>query len=282
MLTATPSTPLRSQVAMLLLAALAACAQAAGPVETAREGPLRIVSLDYCADQFVLKFAERDRILAISPDATGDFSHMRDAAAGLATVRPRAEDVLALQPDLIVRSYGGGPGATALFARAGIDVLEVGWTPDLGAVQANTLRMATALGAPEAGEALVREMDARLARLATGPADATALYVTPGGVTTGPGGLVGDMLSKAGLENFETRPGWHPLPLERLAREAPDTFVYADFEGGAGPWSAARHPLFLRRLSETDVIRIEGAWTACGGWFLLDAIERLADRDSDG
>ena len=48
--------------------------------------PQRIVSLDYCADQYVLKLADEEQILAISPDAVKDFSYMREAAAGVPTV----------------------------------------------------------------------------------------------------------------------------------------------------------------------------------------------------
>lgn len=46
-----------------------------------------------------------------------------------------AEDILALQPDLIVRSYGGGPNAAAFFKRAGVPVLNVGRANTLGDVQ---------------------------------------------------------------------------------------------------------------------------------------------------
>ncbi|MEM9738833.1 MAG: ABC transporter substrate-binding protein [Pseudomonadota bacterium] len=253
------------------------CSSPGAPQSTDNDRPMRIISLDYCADQFVLKFAERDQILAVSPHAGEDFSFMRDAALGVPSVRSSAEDVLALKPDLVVRAYGGGPGASALFERAGIPVLDVGWSPDMAAVRANTLRMATGLGQTQKGEALVAEMDARLAAL-SGSLDMTALYTTPGGVTPGPGGLVGEMMDLAGFENFETRPGWHPLPLERLAYGLPDVFVFAEFEGGAGPWSAARHSIFKSAMKASHVVEIEGAWTACGGWFIVEAVEVLAEQ----
>jgi len=85
---------------------------------------MRIVSLDYCADQYVLKLADPESVLAISPDAVKDFSYLQDAAKSVPTVRPIAEDVLSLKPDLVVRSYGGGPNATSFFAQAGVPVLQ--------------------------------------------------------------------------------------------------------------------------------------------------------------
>lgn len=133
------------------LALLSACSapETNDRVESRPVGrPVRIVSLDYCADQFVLKLVDRDRILAVSPDADADFSYMRAAAVGLRKVRPVAEDALILEPDLIVRSYGGGPNAAAFFEKAGVPVLNVGWASDIDAVKAVILDMAEGLGEP--------------------------------------------------------------------------------------------------------------------------------------
>lgn len=241
--------------------------------------PARIVSLDYCADQFVLGLADRDRILAVSPDAGKSFSYMREAAAGLRVVRPRSEDVLPLDPDLVVRSYGGGPNIGVFLARAGVEVAEIRPAENLDGVRRVLREMAETLGAPERGAALVAEMESREAALRRRPGTETVLYLTSSGTTTGPGTLVHEMLRAAGLRNFQREPGWRPLPLERLAYERPDRVAVASFS--AGPiqleaWSAMRHPLVREQLRELPVTLLPGAWVACGGWFLLDAIEALA------
>lgn len=243
--------------------------------------PRRIVSLDYCADQFVLKFADRAAIVGLSPDAGADFSYMRDAAEGLPTVRPRAEDILLLRPDLVVRSYGGGAGVGAQMARAGVAVLNVGFAGAIADVRATILRMAAGLGAPAAGAAAVAQLDARLAAAAPPPGAPaiSALYLTTGGWTAGRGTLVNDLLLAAGLANHEAREGWRPLPLERLARQEPDLIAAAFFETSSqnpSRWSSARHPVTRRMLARRPVVALEGAWTSCGGWFLADAVEALA------
>ena len=235
--------------------------------------PARIVSLDYCADQFVLKLVDRDRILAVSPDADADFSYMRDAAAGLPTVRPIAENVIILKPDLVVRSYGGGPNAAAFFERAGVPVLNVGWAPDIEAVMGVIEEMAGGLGAPQRGAEVVADMRARLAAVADevqgdDAGENSALYLTPAGVTTGPGSLVHDMLRAAGLANFQEQPGWRAIPLERLAYEQPDLVAAAFFEGSGtyvDAWSRMRHPVARAQMKERPVVSLPGAWTVCGG-----------------
>ncbi|MEL7129397.1 MAG: ABC transporter substrate-binding protein [Pseudomonadota bacterium] len=247
--------------------------------------PMRIVSLDYCADQYVLKLADREQILAISPDAVEDFSYMRDAAQGVPSVRPIAEDVLILKPDLVVRAYGGGPGVSSFFERAGIPVLQVGWASrvdgeETGSIPNLIQHMAAGLGHPVRGEALIADFRERLGAIGEGNGGKAALYMTPAGVTTGPGSLIHEMLLAAGLENFEEQPGWRSLPLERLAYEQPDLVAAAFFEtltNHPNAWSAARHPVAKAQIASPDTVPIDGAWTACGGWFILDAIEALAE-----
>jgi len=267
-------------LAALTLTGCGPASPAEPPVEPPAR-PQRIVSLDYCADQFVLKLADRAQIAAVSIDADADFSFMRAAVGDLPQARATGEDVLARRPDLVVRSYGGEANIGALLGRAGVPVAQLGWAGDFQGVRANIRAMAAAFGHPERGEALIAEMDARLAAAAApaGRDAPRALYLTPAGFTTGEGSLVHEMLETAGLRNFETEPGWRPIPLERLARERPDMVVAAFFESRTNlvdSWSAARHPVAQRQMRDRPTAPLQGAWTACGGWFLADGVETLA------
>lgn len=246
-------------------------------------GPQRVVSLDYCADQYLLKMLPPTRILAVSPDANKRFSYMRDRAEGMRQVRPIAENVLRLEPDLVVRSYGGGPRVASILESAGIDVLQLPYANTLPEIREAILYIAEQLGVSERGTALVFEMDERLANIRTTDKERTALYMTPTGVTSGPGTLVHEMLVAAGLRNFQQIAGWRSLPLERLAYEQPDLIVAAFFDDDAihpELWSPMRHPVAKRQLRNQPVVMLQGAWTSCGAWFLLDAIEALATEPS--
>lgn len=253
----------------LLVSALAMPVRAAGAV----------VSLDYCADQFVLALLPRARILAVSVDATEHFSYMREAARGVRKVRSVAEDVLILAPDLVVRAYGGGANAPHFFRRAGIAVFQLGFVQSIDDVRENTRRVATALGEAARGEALIADMDRRLAAVRRHAPGTRALYITPGGFTAGPDTLVHEMLAAAGLANFQQQSGFRELPLERLAYERPDLIVTAFFgtrASSADAWSAAHHPIVRRQMAAAPLLHLDGAWTSCGGWFLVEAVEALA------
>lgn len=270
---------MNTRVALFALLALGA-----GSVASGEPLAQRVVSLDYCADQFVLKLLPRSRILAVSPDAEKHFSYMRDAAKGLAQVRPVAEDVLIIRPDLIVRSYGGGAHAARFFESAGVPVLQVPYAGKIAEIRSTIAFLADHLGVPERGREVVAEMDARLRKVQEESETRSVLYMTPSGVTSGPNTLVHDMLLAAGLTNFESQPGWRSIPLERLAFEQPDLVAAAFFSvdtNHPAMWSPMRHPVAKQQLRDRPTVMLDGAWTSCGGWFLLDAIEALASRSAE-
>ena len=128
---------------LLLLLALPAAAEEAKPT---------LVSLDYCADQFVLAMADRNQILAVSKDAEKPFSHLREKAAGLPKVRAATEDVIALGPDLVVRSWGGDAQALRFYERVGIKTHQLGYASDIEGAAAVTREAGAAMGQAEKGQ----------------------------------------------------------------------------------------------------------------------------------
>jgi iron complex transport system substrate-binding protein len=257
---------------------------AADAAEPARRAG-RVISLDYCADQYALKLLDRTQILALSPEATAEYAYLRAVAADIPQVRPRAEEVLALAPDLILRSYGGGPNARAFFERAGVRVVSVQPGNTIASVFDALTATAIALGVADRGRATVNELKARLLAIEPPTRLKNVLYLTPAGFTSGPGALVHELIVAAGLRNFEEAPGWRPVSLERLAYEQPDIIAAAFFEGTLGErtdaWNPLRHPLLRRQLEAVPRVVLPSAWTACGGWFLIDAVERLSAAAHD-
>jgi len=240
----------------------------------------RIVSLDYCADQYVLQFAAAENILALSPEAVQEFSYLREQARDFPSVRPIVENVISIKPDLVVRSYGGGYGIVGVLDQLDIPVVQIGYANTLAEVQQSVLTVSAALGAADRGEHLVAAMRKRLQEIsiAAGTAKSSALYTTPTGVTAGPGTLIHDILLAAGFDNFEHKPGWRALPLERLVYSGPDVVAQAFYQSAYGHrdlWSAAAHPVTQRQLASAGRVSLDGAWTSCGAWFLMDAVEAL-------
>lgn len=235
-----------------------------------------IVSLDYCADQFVLGLADEAQILALSPDAEKPFSYLRESAKGLPKVRAMAEDVIALQPDMVVRSWGGDKRALALYQRLGIRTLQLGYASDFDGVKDVTRAAGEAMGQAARAEALIAAMPPPAE-----PSGKTALYLTPAGVTSGAGTMMDAIIKAAGLENAASGTGWMELPLEQLVLAPPDLAVTAFFGFGSDAhdrWSVARHPVMRRLLTETTAIDLTESRLTCPAWFVADEAAALAEQ----
>lgn len=244
-------------------------------------GP-RVLSADYCADQFALALADRSQIAALSVDAEKDFSYLRDQAAGLRRTRAEAEAAVASGADVVLRFWGGDP---ARFERLGLAVVTLDYAADFGGVKANIRKAATALGAIDRGEALIGETDRRLAALAArGTAHQSALYVTPGGVTAGKGTMIDAILHAAGVGNIAAERGlsyWPALSAEALIADPPEFIVTGFFSSESeriNHWSATRHPALNDTLGRAARIDLPADVLACPAWFSLDAAEAIRER----
>ena len=271
---------------MMLVAV--ACSRENTPPPTATTTATRIISLDFCADQYLLALADKQAIAGLSVDATKSFSYLREEAKGFPQIRPRAEDILLQKPDAVIRTYGGGPRIGEFLERTGINVIQIDYANDLAGIRSNILKTATALQQDARGVALVEQMDARLAAVEARKAkndNKAILYLTSKGAVAGRGTMVDELINHAGLSNFEHKQGWGEISLEALAYKQPSMIAAGFFDGDdaqTDQWSPARHPLARRALSDADVIPIPGALTACGGWFTLDAIEAMNNADKGG
>lgn len=257
-------------------------------VTSAAQGKPRVVSMDYCSDQYVLALADRDQILGVSTGPTASHSALRARSEGLPRVREAAEDVIRRDPDLIVRSYGGGLRAQAYYERLGLPVHSLGYASTFDDLRPIIRATAAALEQTERGEALIARMDADLAAAsAPYPGEAPAvLYVTPGGVTTGQGTMMHEILTAAGFENLAARNGargWRDLSLEALVHDPPELIVTGFFhtaDDRVNMWSSTRHSVMRDLLATTPTIHMDGAYLACGTWFMAEAA-RKARQDAE-
>ncbi|WP_395670762.1 ABC transporter substrate-binding protein [Phenylobacterium sp.] len=239
----------------------------------------RVVSFDQCADQFVLAISPRHAIAGLSPRADDPDSRLRASARGLPLRRVGLESALAARPDVAVRYWGGDPRLTDALARRGVRIVTIDEAGDFAGVRRNIRKVAAALDQPARGEALVAEMDARLARAAGAWKGASVLYVTPGGVTAGGGTLIDAVLRSAGLANAERRPGFHTISLESLALTPPQTVVLGFFDAfrlAGDHWGAGRHRVLQRIVAERAVASLPGSMLGCPDWGAAEAAEQLA------
>jgi len=241
----------------------------------------RVLSLDSCADQYVMGLAARDSIVGVSTRADDADSRLRPLAKGLPKRRIDLESVLAARPDVAVRYWGGEPRLLAALERRGVRVVTVQDAGSFAEVRANVRAVAAAIDRRPQGEAVIAGMDARLARAAGAWRGERALYMTPGGVTAGQGTLIDAVLRAAGMTNAETRPGFQTISLEQMALSPPKAVVlgfFDTFQLSGDSWGIGRHRVLQRTAATRQVASLPGALLGCPDWGAAEAVTLLAEK----
>lgn len=250
---------------------------AAAPVAAAP----RVLSLDQCADQFVLALSPRSAIVGLSTRADDADSRLRAFASGLPKRRADLETVLAVRPQVVVRYWGGEPRLVEALASRGVQVITIFEAAGFGDIRTNVRRVAAALQQRQEGEALIGRMDRQLATAAGAWRGTAALYLTPGGVTAGRGTLVDAILRAAGMTNAEIRSGYQTVSLEQLALDPPPAVVqgfFDTFQLSGDSWGLGRHRILRTVVAERSVASLPGSMLGCPDWSAAEAAVLLAGR----
>jgi iron complex transport system substrate-binding protein len=239
----------------------------------------RIVSLDQCADQYVLALAPRGEIAALSKRATNGDSYLKAAAAGLPQRRATLESILGERATIAVTYWAGDLRLPVALSARGVQVVQIGEANDFAGVERNVRQVSAALGQAPAGQRLIARMEGQLAQSRGAWGGARALYLTPGGFTAGRGTLVGAMMAAAGLVNAASASGYGPVSLEDLVLHPPAALVlgfFSDLAGGRSRWTIAGNG-YLQTLSrDRAVASLPGSILGCPAWSAADGTVALA------
>ncbi len=264
----------RRLLTILIIAAAGASAATAAP-----RPPARIVSLNLCADQYLLALADPAQIVALTRFARDpNMSAAANAARTIPVSRGSAEDVLMLRPDLVISSPFRRQTVAAVLAGRNVATLDLPPADSYTAIVTQVRQVAAAIGHPDRGETLIRRMDTALARLPRAPGGGrTAAYYQRRGFLTGTGTLVDELMQRLGLANLATRlgkPALSQLSLEQMALARPDYLVVESATDRVTDQGTEmlHHPI----LDGIPRLRIPEAWTVCGGPAYVLAAQSLA------
>ncbi|MFD1191619.1 ABC transporter substrate-binding protein [Phenylobacterium conjunctum] len=254
----------------------------AGAAEAAVAEPRRVVSLNPCLDAVLVQVADRAQIRALS-----HYSHDPASSSSGALGRSipytfeTAEEIVALQPDLVLASRFSPPATRAALARMGVRSELFSVPSSVAESLAQVMQIANAVNRPDRGRALVARIEAALAAAAPPPGTRrlSAITFQSGGFAAGPGTMMDEMMRRAGFDNAVTRYGLNRsgnVGLEQLVSDPPDVLLAGQLAPGAPTWAdrVIAHPA-LRRARLHRAVFPQNL-TFCGGPVLIDCAAMLA------
>jgi len=223
----------------------------AGTRPTERPSPQRIVSLTPSVTETLFALGAGRRVVGVSSycDYPPEVSSLPRVGTFLA---PLVEQVIALQPDLVITSPSpGNKTAVEALERAGIGVSVVSeGSASAADVRAAIRQTAALIDADIEAEALVASLDGTLLAIRAAVADlprpkvAVVVGYDPL-ILAGPQSYLGDLVAIAGGQNVVTdaTAKWPRMSWEFLLAAAPEVIIDAssDNEGMSEAESLARH-----------------------------------------
>lgn len=267
---------------MLASLSLAGCtAPQAGPATPQPTGrPQRIVSLNLCSDQLVLALADRDQIAGLTRNAIDpEMSAEVALTPGLHIMGTSAEEILDIRPDLVVGMPARRSAAMSVLRGRDFNTIDLPFAETYADIVASIRQVAAAVGHPERGEAMIRDMDRDLAAIPRNGNNRVAAFYQRRGFMTGTGTLVDDLMHRLGLVNLAARLGKPPLAqvsLEEMVEAKPDLLILESATDRVQDQGTEmlHHPA----IANIPRVSIPQAWTVCGTRAYVRAARALAGQ----
>jgi iron complex transport system substrate-binding protein len=271
--------------ALFSLTASIACAHAASDAAPTLPStpPQHIVSLNMCTDELLLRLASPSRIASVTwLSRDHDASNVAELAAHVPVNHGLAEEVIPLAPDLVLAGTFTTRTAVALLKRTHAPLVEFDIANTIEELRAQVRKMATLLQERERGEQLIHEIDRRLN--AIGPVNASdrprAIVLNPDSFTAGPGSLVDEAMTGAGLDNVAAHlqlGNYERVPLEMLINQNVDLLIVnARLDGPpALATELLHHPVLSQLGAHTRIVVLPSRFWNCPGPGFVEGVERL-------
>lgn len=254
-----------------LTAGLAACAPGEVGEKTGDEGALRVVSLNPCLDAILVDVAHPDQILALSHYSTNPQSSSipQEIARRYDVTGGTVEEIVALQPDIVLASTFMAPATRAAFDKLGVRVETFDSPMSVEESIDQVGRLAQLIDRKTSGAALAADIRSSVSIVGAGEQRSAVLW-QPGGIVPGEQQLISELLRAAGFASHSARLGLGQadyLSLEQVVASPPNVLIVA------GQSRAQQHPALAR--TDTLIAQFDPSLLYCGGPTIPRAMQRL-------
>jgi len=265
-------------------------AQATDPAAAAKTGagetaPQKIVSVNLCTDELLLRLVGPERVAALTKfSADPEFSTIASQVKDIKKIQGGIEDVQACGPDLLVGGRFSHKETLRFFSRSGIPVLTFDLPKSFEDIYTDIRKLAEGVGETERGEAIVQEMQSDLAVLKPGTGSKKkAVFFQSGGMVPGSGTFENAIMEAAGLENLAATLGiqdYGSLSLERLIGMKPDVLIFASDQKKRPTvrGEVLDHPAIRKALPHVKTVTLPSATLNCGSPASIEAVRILVQE----
>jgi iron complex transport system substrate-binding protein len=249
--------------------------------------PQRIVSIGLCTDQLLLLLAEREQIASVSVWAKDrNMSYMIDAVGDIPLNNASIEEIIRLEPDLVVASEFVAWDTVSFLRQLGFPVKQVPVVTSVDEIYDLLVQFATWTGNEQRAQVMVEQMRRRLADIdahfSARPEKSVIIYA-PNGFTIGAETLENDLFLRAGYRNLAADmgiSGFQAISLEKLIAADPDVLQIDRSLSQQDSLATAtlEHPVLEKLIRRREYLDIPTRLRICAGPMIVDAIEMMAAR----
>lgn len=246
------------------------------------QAPLpRVVSLNMCADPYLMAFAARTQILALSPLARDrDMSAFADQASDFPISSGRIEDIISLKPDLVIASPYSDHLRLKQIQSLNIDLFILDAADDFAQARSEIIRLGTRIGRRTEAQAYLAALDESLTALKPLPHAPRVLSLHRRGLTIGDGHILTDIIKRAGGIPAVQGNNMQRIGIERAIEIEADIVLLEDiaaFTEGRGT-EFLTHPALAQAYGPQKRIHLPQALSVCAGAATPQAVQFLHDK----
>lgn len=243
--------------------------------------PSRVVSINACGDQLLLALAERSQIAAVTRYVDEpSMSYFMNDAAGLTRISGAAEEVLKLQPDLVLAGRFTRRETRTRLKSLGVRVELLRPARSLDHVRALIRQVGGLLGREAEAEIRIGQLEQALTGARRAAKGLRVLQLQRRGFVAGQGTLFNAILAHLGGTNAAGGSAIRSVgrvSTEALVKLRPDAVVmfYTDLQAVDQGAALLLHPALRRTLPPDRLITLDMNTMVCGGPQNVVAIRNL-------
>jgi len=247
--------------------------------------PQHIASLNLCVDALLLKLVEPERIASLTYlSANSQFSPFSEEAKNFTINHGLAEDLVPLNPDLILAGDFGATDAKALLRQLGFRVETLSLPQTLEEIVAHIRRLGELTGSQLSAESMASNLEKQIARLDAQKQDQElipAFWYSSNSVVVGDHTLENELMTRAGFYNLALDQhinGFAQLDLEDLILAKPEVLIIEASDVPA--FSLAQEYVHHPALSKNNVkiLTLPATLSVCIAPIATDVIDNLIQQ----